>query len=251
VSGPAATLGEPGREVHVHHGAPTARAALPLLLCALALAGVGCSKSTAPGETPPVADTSPARDTPAGAVRLLEWSWKNRGIDHYREIFTDDYRFLFAEADSAGNAYRDVPYIREDELSMADNLFVGNADHATASDIQVDFDRTMIPLNDDRPGKSPKWHKSIRTGVDLKVAIDRGSGPEVWEVHGYAKFYVVRGDSAEIPADLAARGFGSDTTRWWIDRWEDETLPVGAPSGPAHANPTANRTWGGIKSLFR
>ena len=30
--------------------------------------------------------------------------------------------------------------------------------------------------------------------------------------------------AAAIPAELQARGFKPDSLRWWIDRWEDETL---------------------------
>jgi hypothetical protein len=34
-----------------------------------------------------------------------------------------------------------------------------------------------------------------------------------------------------IPADLVARGFKPDSTAWWFDRYEDETIGVGgAPS---------------------
>lgn len=170
---------------------------------------------------------APVPNSPANVIRLFEWCWNNRGINEYEEIFTDDYRFQFALGDSAGNAYRDAPFTREDELRTATGLFVGTIDHDPASDIQLDLDKTLIPLNDDRPGKTAPWHYSIRTKVNLKVIIDRGSGPEVNEVNGYAKFYLVRGDSAAIPPELAARGFQPDPNRWWIERWEDETLPPG------------------------
>lgn len=183
---------------------------------------------------------APVPNTERNVIRLFEWCWKYRGIKEYEEIFTDDYRFQFALGDSAGNAYRDAPYTREDELRSATGLFVGTADRSPASDIQLDLDKSLTALPDDRPGKNNKWHRSIRTKVNLKVTIDRGSGPEVNEVNGYAKFYVVRGDSAVIPPELAARGFLPDSNRWWIERWEDETLPAGgtalAPEGPGTAS---------------
>ena len=233
-----------------------------LLLFAFAVAGSGCSESSKT-LAPIVRPTGPAPSSPAGVIRLFEWCWENRAIDEYETIFTDDFRFLFATGDSAGNAYRDAPWTREDELACARRLFVGDTDHAPASDIQLDFDRTLIALNDDRPGKDPGWHRSIRTKVNLKVTIDRGAGPEVNEVNGYAKFYVVRGDSAAIPPELAARGFQPDPNRWWIERWEDETLPPGgtavAPvvesssvtrrgSRPAAANPAPNPIY--VESTF-
>lgn len=204
-----------------------------IVVMALALSGAGSSGCFNPFvplvSTARVASTpAPAPNTPANVIRLFEWCWKNRGIKEYEEIFTDDYRFQFALGDSAGNAYRDAPFTREDELRTATGLFVGTADHDPASDIELDLDKTLIALNDDRPGKTAPWHYSIRTKVNLKVTIDRGSGPEVNEVNGYAKFYIVRGDSAVIPRELAARGFGPDPNRWWIERWEDETLPPGS-----------------------
>ena len=65
--------------------------------------------------------------------------------------------------------------------------------------------------------------------MNLKVRIDDGN---TVEVTGNALFFLTRGDSAAIPQDLIARGLkpaAGDTTssqalRWWIDRWEDETL---------------------------
>lgn len=210
--------------------------AVPILAATLAGAG-GCFNPFSPlVSVQRVTSTpAPAPNSAANVVKLFEWCWKNRGIQEYEEIFTDDYRFYFAQGDSAGNAYRDAPYTREDELRSATGLFVGTPDHPAASEILLDLDKSLIPLNDDRPGKEGRWHKSIRTKVNLKVTLDRGSGPEVNEVNGYAKFYVVRGDSAVIPPELVSRGFRPDSTRWWIERWDDETLPPGgaaqAPAG--------------------
>lgn len=194
----------------------------------------------------------PVPNSTANVVRLFEWCWKNRGYNEYEEIFTDDYRFYFAAQDSAGNTYRDVPYTRDDELRSATGLFVGTPDHPAASEITLDFDKTLIPLNDDRPGKDPGWHRTIRTHVDLKVTVDIGSGPSVNEVHGYAKFYLVRGDSAAIPEALRLKGFRPDANRWWIERWDDETLPAGsaamARARPAHAMPQfVETTFGAVK----
>jgi hypothetical protein len=223
---------------------PASFAALAL---ALAMAAAGCTgdkSATAPAGP---GEPAPNPNTPANVVRLLEWCWNHRDTQKYGELFTEDYRFVFAMPDSAGNAYRDVPFGRLDELAAASALFDGSDAHLAAIEIVLDFDQTLVALPDDRPGRNPTWHRTVRTRVDLKATIDRGGGPEVWEVHGYAKFYTVRGDSAQIPPDLAARGFGPDSTRWWIDRWEDETLPEGA----LRANPTQSRSWGGLKAMFR
>jgi hypothetical protein len=58
---------------------------------------------------------------------------------------------------------------------------------------------------------------------------------------------------------LIAEGHVPDSTRWWIDRWEDETVSNGAvPPGavtrqPARseANPLSTTSWGSIKVLYR
>ena len=47
--------------------------------------------------------------------------------------------------------------------------------------------------------------------------------PDDYHVTGVSRFYVVRGDSVQIPADMVARGFAPDPNRWYIERWEDET----------------------------
>src|SRR5438477_10985510 len=53
---------------------------------------------------PPVPSSAP------GVLRLFEWCYNNRAIAEYREIFTADYRFVFNPQDSAGAAYRGVPW---------------------------------------------------------------------------------------------------------------------------------------------
>lgn len=217
-----------------------------LLLAGVFTATSGCFNPFSPlvGTQREVSTPAPVPSSAANVVRLFEWCWNNRGIQEYEEIFTDDFRFVFAVGDSAGVAYRDVPYTREDELNSAEGLFVGTADLTPASDITLDLDKTLISLGDDRPGKDPTWHRSIRTKVNLRVTLTRGDATELIEVNGFAKFFLVRGDSAVIPPELVARGFRPDPQRWWIERWEDETLPSGgggaaqARVGPA-AGPTA------------
>lgn len=195
-----------------------------ILLCALiaAFAAAGCFNPFMPTVlNERVTTIAPSPTTPADAIRLFEWCWVNRGLDEYKELFTDDYVFQSATVDSAGNGTRDVVTRRTDELETAENIFIGTSERPPASKITLNFDRNLVPFPDTRPGKDGKWHKTIRTSVDLKVEVGDGS---TLEVTGYALFYLTRGDSAAIPAELKARGFKPDSLRWWIDRWEDETL---------------------------
>jgi hypothetical protein len=168
-----------------------------------------------------VTTTAPTPNSPQNAVKLFEWCWVNRGVDEYRELFTDDYVFISAGTDSAGNASRQIQARRDDEVQTAQNMFIGSADRPPAEQITLVFDQNLVPFPDSRPGKNPKWHKQIRTSVNLKVRIDSGN---TVEVTGNALFFLTRGDSAAIPQELINRGFKPDSLRWWIDRWEDETL---------------------------
>lgn len=190
--------------------------AVALLL--LGCAG-GCSKPVSPViVSTDVVPAPPTPDSPQNAVRFFEWCWSNRGINVYGRILSDDFRFIFALGDSAGNPFRDDPVTREMELNVARNLFLVGGDSAPpATSISLPMDPTLRVLPDSRPGKNAKWHKEIATGVDLTVKTEDGAE---YRIMGNARFFVVRGDSALIPAEL---GFGPDSTRWYIDQWCDET----------------------------
>ncbi len=236
-----------------------------LLLAASAALFAGCFNPFDPRvlgsgiSTPP-----PAPDSPGNALRLLEWAYNNRAISEYRELFTDDYRFQFSLLDPYGNPYRDNPWTREDEIISATHLFQGG--HATepaASSITLTLDRNFRIANDPRPGKNGKWHKSIRTSVTLTIL----DPDKQTVVTGFANFFLVRGDSAAIPQELRDKGFGPDSTRWYIERWEDDTAtnaPGGTPararadgtlSPASQAAPSFHQrlqvSWGGLKAIYR
>ena len=206
----------------------------------------------------------PEPNTPQGVIRLFEWCWNNRDIALYKEIFTADFRFEFSLGDSAGNTFREHPVDRETELTIAQNLFVGGGAEPPASSIVLHLDPTLRPLSDSRPGKNPKWHKEIVTSVDLTINTEA----QEFRIMGNARFFVVRGDSALIPKEL---GFKPDTTRWYIDQWNDETLTglggavapgdmaarvsrgAVAPvrrTGPRSLEPPWDISWGGLKALY-
>jgi hypothetical protein len=207
---------------------------------ATALAVTGCFNPFSPEiVTQRVTSVAPAPSSPQNAVKLFEWCWKNRGVEEYRELFTDDYTFQSAELDSAGNTTRDVLTRRDDEVETAQNMFVGSAERPPAQKITLNFDDNLVPFDDTRPGKNGKWHKTVRTSVDLKVEVEEGN---ILEVNGHALFFLTRGDSAAIPKELIDRGFKPDSLRWWIDRWEDETINVGGAPQLRGARPAGTRT---------
>ena len=223
-------------------------------LCILLLAG--CTPSLRPNVPTPI--PAPHPSSPANALRLLEWTYNRRDPVPYRELFTDDYRFWFSALDPAGNAYRDQPWTREDELISTAKLFQGgDANQPAATDITLSLDRDFGVFNDPRLGKAGRWHKRIRTTVALSIVAGGGQS----EITGSANFYLVRGDSAMIPQELLERGFLPDSNRWYVDTWEDETILV-APGGRsvpgpateiqlARAAPGSQLSWGRLKALYR
>ena len=206
-----------------------------LVVLSVAIGAAGCFNPFAPRLlTQRVTSVAPSPSSPENAVKLFEWCWVNRGVEEYKELFTADYVFKSAELDSAGNQSR-IETHRDEEIDTAQNMFVGSAERAPAARITLSFDRNLSKHNDTRAGKNPGWHQTIRTHVDLKVDIEEGN---TLEVTGAALFYLTKGDSALIPTDLIARGFKPDPARWWIDRWEDETIGSGIAAALArHTGP--------------
>jgi len=242
------------------------RLAAALMVGVLGLLLAGCFDPFSPRvlgrglSTPP-----PTPNSPSGLLRLFEWAYNNRDLSEYRTVFTDDYRFAFSATDTAGNGYRDQPYTRADELASANRLF------DAASLISLQLDKSFVVFNDTRPDKfDPLRRKNIRTQVLLNITtLDGGQT----NVSGKANFFLVRGDSAAIPTEL---GFQPDSNRWYIERWEDETLAgslnsaglarldasgglmlpaAGRPPGARRSAAGATRfdviSWGQLKILFR
>jgi hypothetical protein len=202
-------------------------------------------------------EAAPLPDSPQGVLKLFKWCWENRAITEYEELFSQDYRFAFAQADTTGDAYQDRATTRDEDLRQTRNLFVGGAGSSQppAQRIVLYFDANLIALPDSRPGKTSPWHKEVRTSVDLTIDV----GTQVYRVTGYARFFVVRGDSAKIPPDLVERGLHPDAGRWYIERWEDESgsggtaaaaaRPVVSEAAPA-AGPAGGRLPAGVRSAL-
>ena len=239
----------------------TRRMTAMLVLTTLGIVLAGCFNPFDPRvEGRGISTPPPTPNSPSGVLRLFEWAYNNRDFSQYRTVFTDDYRFVFGATDTAGNRYRNQPYTRADELASAQNLF------GAASTITLALDKSFVVFPDPRPGMNPTYHKNILTQVQLNIVTQDGGQTNV---EGKANFFLVRGDSAAIPADL---GVQPDSNRWYIDRWEDQTLAgalalarldaSGRSIVPAAARPaggaTAARsvsdvlyvTWGELKRLY-
>jgi len=178
-----------------------------------------------------ISEPPPAPNSATNVVRLLEWCYKHRSFSDYRELFTADYRFVFSTRDSAGRNYpAETPWTRDDELESTRKLFEGgDANQLAATSITLALDKNFTVLNDPRPGKNnPLQRKSITTQVNLTITTTDGASTNVF---GSVTFYLVRGDSANIPQELVDLGFGPDPNRWYIEQWLDNTNGTGAVAG--------------------
>ena len=206
----------------------------------------GCDQSTEPWGPAAKTDSPPGNTTPELTVRGVEWSWNHKDIAAYRMLFSDDYRFAFSTLDPAGDAYRGDLWNRADELISATHLFVGGSPtEPPATSISLQFASNLIVSPDPRPGKDSESHKLISTPFTLTVVTP----DKEMSITGIATFYLARGDVTVIPDDLKAMGLGPDATKWYIERWEDDS--ASGPGGVAQAMPTKNFTLGQLKVIYR
>ena len=223
-----------------------------ILAVAVALALPGCSVEHRVTGPLPWASHAPVANSPTNAIRLFEWGWDHRDLGTFQSLLTDDFRFVFALADSAGEQFRDHPFGREEMLGCLQHLFVGGGLASPATSISLTLAPALRVLPDSRAGKNGTWHKEILTSVDLDIQTEDGAE---YRIVGDARFFVVRGDSALIPAGLGA---GPDSTRWYLEQWNDESMSGAASVSPLRAvagdllapQPSVNFTWGDILALY-
>ncbi len=209
------------------------RALLSTLALLPVLAGCGRNSPAAP------AAIAPLDMSPAGIVRLYEHGMSNRNPTRLDSLFTEDYRFYFAVGDSAGLS--DPLWLQRDEAASNYAMLHGTPSVTPLQRVDLFFDRNLFAVPDARPGRNPRFHKTIRTTMSLRAEPGDGS---VYEITGFLFFYLVRGDSAQI---LPGHG-APDSTRWWIQRLDDETIP---PGGGFRSMPSRNYTYGWLKQLYR
>ena len=197
-----------------------------LMACALA----GCSHSTI--ATAPPANTSPAATSPQGAVKLFEWAMGHANVDVIAGMLPDDFVIIGAGVDSAGGpSPTDTLTVsgRSWFLGALSSMIKGVPGLYEPAQVSLRLDQNFVPLPDSRPGRDPRFHKQIRTSFDLRV-LDTNVG---FEASGNVLLFATRGDSVTIPPELFARGVKPDSTTWWLDRLEDETLAGPSPPLPA------------------
>ena len=218
----------------------------------------GCAGKVADPDSPAIAASgsiapllpSIVPDSPHALVDAFVEAMNRRDVVHYGRLFTDDFEFAFSVGERAGYAFPGRELTRAIELESAANLFAnGTPDLAPARQVALTFDPFLFVEPDPRPGKTFPWHQEVRKVYRLKVDVSDDWG---FYTEGELHFFLVRGDSAAIPPDLAARGFAPDSTRWWIERWEDGPFYDPAPAARAPGvNPAGlYTTWGALKWFY-
>lgn len=215
------------------------RAALLIAGIAVMLAAQSCAtRVLRPVDIGPPA---PIPNSPINLLRLLEWCYDYRSIPMYRQLFTNDFRFVFSASDSAGASYRNFPWGRDQELQYFTHLVLGGGSAYPAASIDLQLDKNLLVTPDARYPWDPtgRWHRTIRSQVLLGIRTTNG---DAIDISGAARFYLVRGDSASIPSDLGA---SPDSARWYIQRWDDETIQS------LRAEPGQSYSWGRLKATYQ
>lgn len=197
------------------------------LLAGLAvLVVLGCSKSTQPS-----GDSSgpPAADTPAHALDRLRFAWEHRDTTLYATLPAANFWYGFLVSDSATNPWGNTPWDRAQELLFARHLFAGGAASGApaATGISFVFQSQPIPTADSRFGRNPLSHQEASTIVSVK--IDRSDGSTVL-IGAPVRFFLVRGDSADLTPEMIAGGMPKSAGVWYLEGWNDlNTQPSGVP----------------------
>ena len=208
-------------------------------LATFTLVVAGCSRTTGP--VAPPAERAPEPNSPQNVLRSFEWAIAHRDLAAIAELITADFVFVTAGTDS----WDEVSQRREDLLEWFRELLVGTPEHPPAATISFHFDDELVPHRNPDPGRPDSLFQAVRTSLELEVVWQDGT-MEV--TSGHALFSLGRGDVVAIPDDLRARGVSPDPGRWWMTRWEDETIApearmTGETSRATPSAPTTEVVW--------
>ncbi len=198
------------------------------LVLAVVLALAGCD-TVVEGPLTPTPIVAPESRTPTAAVERLVWSWQQRDSSALRMLFPANFRFVAAPSDTdttGAPILTGGEWFRSDELAASARLFVlGSGGRPAATAITIVLDSLLADVPDPRPGKHARWHRAVEVGSVAGIRLPSG----YYRVEDRSRFFLVRGDSAQIPLELQNQGVRPDSTWWWMDQWEDLGVPSGAP----------------------
>ena len=211
----------------------------PVLLVLL----LGCSGGSKKINEPPPPPTPPTPDTPINAVKLFDFGWEQRSVAWQDSVLTSNFEFIPSAGDTAAQVFTGGVVPRDTLLNIERHLFVTGAGAGRPAATKVTF--TMSPIQE-FPGTvgDPNVHREVDIGInplDIKFPSDEfflgGTGAA-------ARFFVVRGDSAQLPAGRIA-----NASHWYVEGVQDVTPVVGTPRYGLSG--VQRRTWGYILALYR
>ncbi|NOT35299.1 MAG: hypothetical protein HOP12_14235 [Candidatus Eisenbacteria bacterium] len=228
--------------VHATRALAFATACAALALVPLA----SCTKGTVFTRPAPVAAVLHAA-SPSELLRLVEHAWNTFDPDEYERTLTDDFRFAFAAGDTVAHAWQNTPWSAVDERVFFRHLTSGGDSTLPVTAITLVTAQTPTFFPDPRAGHGDtRFRAMTRTPLTLDVTDVEGIQ---LNITGYAVFYLVRGDSATLSAERRAGLERPDSTCWFLERWEDETVPQSARF--AAPQPARSTTLGQLKTLYR
>ena len=173
----------------------------PLLFSVLVImfATTGClfsPDSSDDGDPPPV-DPHVFPDTADKLVRNFERYYGERNLERYREVLSEDYRFINQD---------NSEYNYDRELEIADQMFneVAGDGGIAFTEINVEFLNPLGPW-EPTPGNDPYFggaEGSLKRDCDVSIRF-KVAGEDLWfVVGGLVKFYVTTRD---VEVDGATR----------------------------------------------
>ncbi len=193
-------------------------AAVTLVACfAVAIVLPGCGGGSKKTTQPPPPSGPPNPNSPTNAVLLLQYAIQHRDTSLYKQLFPTEYQFTIQAGDTAATNYFAGNWGYLEERIFATHLFdagstVGGA-HATA--ITMPFSPTTL-TDAAVVGKNATFHRRVDVQIVLTVTKSDNSAEQIV---GGTTFFLVRGDSASLPADLISAGVQATSGRWFVEGW--------------------------------
>jgi hypothetical protein len=200
---------------------------LPLAIGCLAIGCLaGCPWS--PGKDtviPPLPSNYLPQTSPANVLANLQTAYEERNIDRYKELFAEDFIFVFNPLDPVDPDHPNPDqWSLTEELTVTENMFTDEL----VSKIELSSYTLGVPEQVDSLYYGPRAWKVRVDEANLQVHTRKEDGTLLTLlVDGATEVFFLREEpSKPAPAD------GRPT--WYIFRWEDQ--PVGGKVAPTTAS---------------
>lgn len=220
---------------------PARRRSALLLTALLALVAAGCGgddATTQPDPIPPGGIT-PGNDTALNTIRRFEHAYEAEALAEYVALFTADFHYDFSlQADpNLVSQYGTTWGVLRDSASTR-HLFEGFTNDGGqfvpgADSIALYLGFGVAPNHWDPDSLA---YYAMADVPSSRLEIFR-TGDVVHDVEAAYRIWLVRGDAAWLRP-----GQPADASHWYIQRWEDLSVPV-------FQGPTST-TWGRLKAQY-